>query len=294
VFLPATKQQLVDVMRDQNARAGEAVVRILEAGNTTAILKFGSEEDLVAILKYPATAIACDCGATKDTRQHPRAWGTFPRVLGHYVRETRTLTWEDAIRKMTALPASTIGMVDRGFLAPGMAADVTIFDPQTVIDHSTYEDASRLSEGIRFVLVNGRMALRDGTPTGERVGRPLLRTRHMPTRPMTRREGKASARGTIGDVSVAIDVLQPANAAHAKGTLRIADAKTGEVMEAAEIGLLQTAENWSSFTAHVRFRLSRDEQWAVVIVDRGDPAAPNATHVSVLVDGRERLGGVLQ
>jgi N-acyl-D-amino-acid deacylase len=294
VFLPATKRQLVDVMREQNASAGETVVRLLEQGNTSAILKFGSEADLIKILQHATTSIACDCGATTDTRQHPRAWGTFPRVLGHYVRETHVLTWEEAIRKMTALPAATVGLVDRGYLAPGMAADVTVFDPQTVIDHSTYEDAGQLSEGIRFVLVNGEIALRDGRVTGARAGRTLLRTRHMPTRPMTTRAARATARGTVDHVSVALDVSQPANTTRAHGTFRIADAKTGEVMEATEFGLLQTADRWSAFTARATFSGAADPRWVVVIVDRGDAAAPGATHVSVLVDGRERMAAVLQ
>src|SRR5207253_524338 len=154
---------------------------------------------------------ACDCGASTDTRQHPRAWGTFPRVLGHYVRETRALTWENAIRKMTALPAATIGMVDRGYLAPGMAADVTVFDPRTVIDHATYEDAGQLSEGIRFVLVNGIVALRDGNATGDRAGRTLFRTRHMPSRAMSARASRALAQGKVDNVTIAIDMSQPAN-----------------------------------------------------------------------------------
>ena len=76
-------------------------------------------------------------------------------MLGRYVRETKALTWEDAVRKMTALPASTIGMVDRGFVATGMAADLTVFDPATVIDRATYDDPARLSEGIRLVLSTG-------------------------------------------------------------------------------------------------------------------------------------------
>ena len=185
VYLPATKQQLVDVMGTEQAGAGETVIRILEQNNVPAILRFGSEADLIAILKHPTTAIACDCGASTETRQHPRAWGTFPRVLGRYMREQQVLTWEDAIRKMTALPANTIGIVDRGFVAPGMAADVTIFNPQTVIDRATYEDAGQLSEGIRVVIVNGRVALRDGHVTGEQGGRVLLRSPHMPSRAMS-------------------------------------------------------------------------------------------------------------
>src|SRR3989441_13252347 len=109
---------------------------------------------------------------------------------------------------MTALPANTIGMVDRGCLAPGMAADVTVFDPKTVIDHATYEDAGQLSEGIRFVLVNGVLALRDGVVSGARSGRTLLRTRHMPSRPMTAHAGRALAPGMVNNVRIAIAATQ--------------------------------------------------------------------------------------
>lgn len=87
VYLTAAQQQLVDIMRAQQLSAGEAVVRTLEQDNATAILRFGTESDLVKILRHPTTSIACDCGASTNTRQHPRAFGTFPRVLGHYVRE---------------------------------------------------------------------------------------------------------------------------------------------------------------------------------------------------------------
>jgi N-acyl-D-amino-acid deacylase len=80
-------------------------------------LRFGVESDVVAFLQHPTTSIACDCGATTSPFAHPRFYGTFPRVLGRYVRDQKVLTWAEAVRKMTALPASTIGMVDRGFLA---------------------------------------------------------------------------------------------------------------------------------------------------------------------------------
>src|SRR5699024_6540571 len=111
-----------------------------------AILRFGAEEDLVNFLQNPTTAVACDCGASK-TAYHPRYFGTFPRVLGNYVREQGVLTWENAVRKMTGLPATMIGMVDRGFLAPGMVADITVFDPNTIIDHATFEQPELKSEG---------------------------------------------------------------------------------------------------------------------------------------------------
>jgi hypothetical protein len=84
VYLPQTAQPLVNIMRERKTPAGETIIQILEQGDVPAILQFGREEDLVAILRDPVTAIACDCGASVETRTHPRAFGTFPRVLGHY------------------------------------------------------------------------------------------------------------------------------------------------------------------------------------------------------------------
>jgi N-acyl-D-amino-acid deacylase len=177
VYLPETKRELTAVMGEMQVSAGEAVVRLLERGNPRIIARFGIEADLVKILQHPASSIACDCGAVARAATHPRYFGTFPRVLGRYVREQKTLTWEDAVRKMTGLPAATIGMVDRGLLAAGMAADVAVFDPATVIDHATFEEPTLPSDGIRFVLVNGRLAVKNGQPTGERAGQALRRRR---------------------------------------------------------------------------------------------------------------------
>jgi len=280
VFLPTTKQQLVDIMRETNVSAGEAVVGILEQGNATAILRFGSEEDLVKILEHPTTSVACDCGASTETRQHPRAFGTFPRVLGRYVREQKVLTWEDAIRKMTALPANTIGMVDRGFLAPGMAADVTVFDPTTVIDHATYEDAGQLSEGIRHVLVNGRFALRDGKVTGEQAGRVLARTAHMPSRPMTT---TVARQVSLQGPDVRIDLTQTSSARRARGAIHLRDASMA--IQAADIGVLQTMDKWASFTARVRQAMTGDERSALVIVEQADPFDEGRATVTISFDG---------
>src|SRR5262245_46638562 len=97
VYLPETRQELVDIMKEWQVTAGEAVLRLVEERNRTAILRFGIEPDVAAILKYPTTSIACDCGATQGNATHPRYFGTFPRVLGRYVRESKALTWEDAI-----------------------------------------------------------------------------------------------------------------------------------------------------------------------------------------------------
>ena len=176
VSLPQLKQELTAVMSEMQVGAGEAVVRLLERGNPGIIARFGLEADLVKILQHPTSAIACDCGAVVRDATHPRYYGSFPRVLGRYVREQKALTWEDAVRKMTSLPAVIIGMADRGLLATGKAADVTVFDPATVIDHATFEEPMLPSDGIRFVVVNGRLAVRDGKPTGERAGSTLRRT----------------------------------------------------------------------------------------------------------------------
>lgn len=181
VAFPAEARTLPDVMQAMQVRAGEAVVRLLEERERGIIARFGIEADLVKILQYPSTSVACDCGAVDGVATHPRYHGSFPRVLGRYVREQQALTWEDAIRKMTGLPAATIGMTDRGVLEAGKAADVTVFDPRTVIDHATFEQPTRPSDGVRAVLVNGRLALRDGVPTGTQGGRPLVR-RVSPTR----------------------------------------------------------------------------------------------------------------
>lgn len=306
-------------MRDQQVSAGEAVVRILEQGTATAILRFGSEADLVKILQHPTTSIACDCGASTEVRQHPRAFGTFPRVLGRYVREQHVLTWEDAIRKMTALPANTIGMVDRGFLAPGMAADVTVFDPNTVIDRATYEDAGQLSEGIRHVVVNGRIALRDGRVTGEQGGRVLQRTAHMPSRAMsTTTMRRLSLRGSVrldpealrlatpklagvsgerrrdATSELEIAVSQSGTVSRAKGSFRLTDEASGEVFESTDLGILQTADRWVSFTARAREARSRTAHSVLVIVENADPFADGRRTVFVSIDGQPRASGVLQ
>jgi hypothetical protein len=227
-----------------------------------AILRFGTEEDVVTLLKHSSTSVACDCGATPGQATHPRYYGSFPRVLGRYVREQKRLTWEDAIRKMSGLPASTIGMIDRGFIAAGMAADITVFDPAAIIDHATFEQPTRPSAGVRHVIVNGRIALRDGTATGERAGRVVTRTRYMPSRPLpppARRQ--VVARGD----KVRLDVRQDANAPAATGTFRLTD---GDVtIEARTFGVLQTMGRWASFTATARVQPGDDERAVAVVVD---------------------------
>jgi N-acyl-D-amino-acid deacylase len=104
---------------------------------------------------------------------HPRNFGTFPRVLGVYARERALLRMEEAVRKMTSLNAAKLGIRDRGLLRAGLFADITIFDPDRVIDHSTYEDPFHYNTGIEYVLVNGQLVLDRGNHTGARPGRAL-------------------------------------------------------------------------------------------------------------------------
>ncbi|HEY7235657.1 MAG TPA: D-aminoacylase [Gemmatimonadaceae bacterium] len=138
-----------------------------------------SEDNLERILAHPQGMVCSDGGAyaldgpTHRGHPHPRGLGTFPRVLGRYVRERKALTLQSAIHKMSALPASRIGLTDRGRLAPGMAADVVVFDPSTVADKATYDDAFQYAVGIEAVVVNGVVALRDGERTSDRAGRGL-------------------------------------------------------------------------------------------------------------------------
>ncbi len=269
ISLPSLQQDLTDVMRARGVGAGEAVVRLLEEGSPGIIARFGSEADLVKILQFPATSVACDCGAVVGDSAHPRYYGTFPRVLGRYVREQGALTWEDAVRKMSGLPAATIGLVDRGRLAPGMAADVVVFDPATVLDHATFAAPMRPSVGIRHVLVNGRPALRDGVLTGQRAGRPLRRARFMPSRPALDREARPlSVRAVSAQGEVSIDVRQTRDAAAATGVVRLAPSG-GAAFEVRDLGHLQTMPGWASVTGVARRR--PDAPWtAVLVVVDGD------------------------
>ncbi len=279
----AKKRKLSDFMTEYNAGAGETLMRILEKEHPSAIMKFGAEADLVALLQYPGSSVSCDCGAIKgDAAAHPRYFGTFPRVLGHYVRETKSLTLEDAVRKMSGLPTSIIGMVDRGFLAPGMAADITVFDPATVADHATYEQPALASDGIRHVLVNGKIALRDGKATGVANGKVMTRLANMPSRPM-RVTGEASIAGKTQDV--AIDVKRGADG-KSRGGFHFVDAATATEVRVAEFGLLQTSAKWASFTGIAKVGT---ENKAVMIVVDGANATSAKPTVWVEVEGGRRF-----
>jgi N-acyl-D-aspartate/D-glutamate deacylase len=141
-----------------------------------------SEQNIDRILAHPQGMVCSDGGAfaidgpSRRGHPHPRGLGTFPRVLGRYVRERKALTLEQAIRKMSSLPASRVHLRDRGKLAPRMAADVVVFDPATVADKATYEEPFQYPVGIDAVIVNGAVALRDGQRDEKHTGKPLRLT----------------------------------------------------------------------------------------------------------------------
>jgi N-acyl-D-amino-acid deacylase len=162
--------------QDRGTDAAEAALDVLAAhnGSVTIVNHAMSEDDVRAVLAHPWVSVASDgwmLAPTGPGRPHPRSFGTFPRVLGRYVRTEGALGLEDAIRKMTSLPASRIGVADRGTLAVGAAADVVVFDPDSIHDTSTFDDPWQLARGVRTVLVNGTPAVLDGEFTGRRAGR---------------------------------------------------------------------------------------------------------------------------
>jgi N-acyl-D-aspartate/D-glutamate deacylase len=296
VYLVRTQQELTDVIKQMQTGPGETVLRILEQGDPGAILRFGIEADVVEILKDPVTSMACDCGATTDTRVHPRFYGSFPRVLGRYVREQHIMSWEEAIRKSTSLPAATIGMVDRGLISVGMAADITVFDPRTVIDHSTYEEPALPSEGIRFVLVNGQVALAGGRATGAKTGRPLTRTAHMPSRP----SGPAtpgrllSIKGSASGRVIAINVSRSTADGSAKGLANFDATPTQPSITIDTIGHIQTAgSGWTSFTGLTRASSAGAARVVTVIVDEQDPNSPGIVTVVVMLEGAPPWSGTM-
>jgi len=151
---------------------------ISEGGSADAVYFGMSDADVRLAMQQPWVGIGSDGSAVNPNmifvgKPHPRFYGSFPRVLGHYVREKSTLTLPEAIRKMTSFSAAINGLTDRGLLRPGMAADITIFDPATVTDKATFENPLQYSVGIEYVIVNGVVVLNQGEHTGSKPGRVL-------------------------------------------------------------------------------------------------------------------------
>jgi N-acyl-D-amino-acid deacylase len=173
-------KSLADITKDRGREvtfenAAETLMEIQHSGGCAAVFHAISEEDVQRIMKYPFTMVASDgeiptfgVGAP-----HPRSYGTNVRVLGRYVRELHTITLEDAVHKMSGLPAQRLKLYDRGLIRPGMKADLAIFDPATVADTATFPKPHSYAVGVKYVVVNGRIVIDDGNLTKERPGRIL-------------------------------------------------------------------------------------------------------------------------
>ena len=173
---------LAQLAQAHGVTAAAALVDLVLAdkGNTLVTRLYLDEADLRLAMRQPWTSFGTDAsalavdGPLASEGTHPRAFGTMPRVLGSYARDAQLFSLEEAVRKMTSLPAARLGLVERGVLRPGMAADVVVFDPAAVTDTASYENPHQYPLGVELVLVNGQLVLRDGIRTEARPGRPLL------------------------------------------------------------------------------------------------------------------------
>jgi N-acyl-D-amino-acid deacylase len=174
-------KRLSEVATEQNKDPLEALLDfiIADRGQTGAIFFMMKESDMLAALKSPFVSICTDNGARATdgplagSKSHPRGWGTYPRILGHYVRDQHLMSLEFAIHKMTGLPAGNLGLKRRGLIREGHFADITIFDPKTVIDRATFEEPNQYPVGINFVIVNGEIEVDGGQRTPALAGHVL-------------------------------------------------------------------------------------------------------------------------
>jgi N-acyl-D-amino-acid deacylase len=172
---------IAQVAAQRACQPEEAVLRLLEEGEgqVGGIFFSQSEDNVRLALARPDIAVGTDSGVVSprgisgQLHPHPRTYGTFPRILGRYVRDERLLSWESAVHKMTGRAAAALNFPERGRLASGCFADVVVFEPQTVQDRATFAQPHQFPDGIRHVFVNGTLVVRDGAPTGARPGRVL-------------------------------------------------------------------------------------------------------------------------
>ena len=172
---------LEQIAKERGADPVDALIDLVVAdrGNTARVTFGMSEDDVRAALRHPFVSFCTDSAARAEDgvlsrqKSHPRAFGSAARILGHYVRDEKVLGLEEAVRKMTSLPASRMRLRDRGLLRAGLAADVVAFDPLTVRERATYADPLHYSEGIPYVAVNGRLVVDEGRITEARPGRVL-------------------------------------------------------------------------------------------------------------------------
>jgi N-acyl-D-aspartate/D-glutamate deacylase len=186
--VPADKDQsivgkrLSEIAKDRGADEWDTLFTILldNEGRVGALYHMMSEDDVKTAMQFPWVSVGTDSAAIKPEGElglgqpHPRSYGTFPRILGHYVRDEKVLALPEAIRKMTSLAASQMKIANRGSLKEGFFADVVVFDPAAVADKATYEKPHQYSAGIETVIVNGVVTVRDGKHTGAHAGRGLF------------------------------------------------------------------------------------------------------------------------
>jgi dihydroorotase/N-acyl-D-amino-acid deacylase len=174
-------KNLVEIGKEMGKDPRDAAMDLVVAdkGETSVIISIMREDDVRLALSNPMISIGTDSaaraedGPLSESKSHPRAWGSFTRVLGKYVRDEKLMPLEDAIRRFTSRPAMRVGITDRGILRPGLKADITIFNPATVRDLSTFVDPTHYSQGIEHVLVNGVAVVAGGKITDGRPGQPI-------------------------------------------------------------------------------------------------------------------------
>jgi N-acyl-D-amino-acid deacylase len=169
-------RSIADLANAMGCTAPEAATHILKlTPGATIIIHMMREEDVRTVMRHKSTMIGSDGIPTLDGKPHPRLYGTFARVVGHYARDEKLFSIAEAIHRMTGFSAKKFGMHDRGVIAVGKAADLVLFDPQTIIDTGTFEDPKKTPRGIKAVYTNGQLTAQDGKPTAARAGLALKR-----------------------------------------------------------------------------------------------------------------------
>lgn len=164
------RRTLAAVAESRGTSAVAAFIDVVKSGGAGIVCKAMQESDIRTFYQQKWVMVGSDGGIGM---RHPRAAGTFPRVLGRYVRELGWLSLEEAVRKMTSAPAARLKLADRGVIRQGVIADIVVFDPARIRDRATFTDPFALSTGVEKVLVNGELAWSEGRATGDRPGRAL-------------------------------------------------------------------------------------------------------------------------
>jgi N-acyl-D-amino-acid deacylase len=165
---------MAEISKREGISPVELYMKIVRDGGASVVCHSMKEPDIRTFYRQPWVMVSSDGGIGS---RHPRGAGTYPRVLGHYVRELQWLTLPEAIKKMTSIPAARFKLSDRGLIRPGFKADLVLFDPQTIIDRATFQNPESVAEGVKRVFVNGTEVWADGRVTGDRPGRALRRAK---------------------------------------------------------------------------------------------------------------------